>query len=237
MTAMRLARAATGREPRAEVRRRLPRPRRRPARAGRLGSRHAGDPGEPGRARQRGGRDGDRPLERPRRARARPPTRHEFAAILAEPMPANMGARAAQRRASWSCCASAPTPTARCSIFDEVITGFRVARGGAAGAAAACCPTSTIMGKIIGGGLPAGALGGSASADGAARAGRRRLPGRERCRATRSRSPPAWPRSHRLDDARVRPAGGTTTASWPTACAKPPASAGRVTSRAVRPAC
>ena len=33
------------------------------------------------------------------------------------------------------------------------------------------------MGKVIGGGLPAAALGGRARADGADRAGRRRLPG------------------------------------------------------------
>ena len=38
-------------------------------------------------------------------------------------------------------------------------------------------PDLTIMGKIIGGGLPAAAYGGSPRADGADRAGRRRLPG------------------------------------------------------------
>ncbi len=34
-------------------------------------------------------------------------------------------------RASSSCCASAPTTTGALLVFDEVITGFRVARGGA----------------------------------------------------------------------------------------------------------
>ncbi len=42
--------------------------------------------------------------------------RHELAAIIAEPLPANMGlVPAAAPRASSSCCASAPTPPARCS--------------------------------------------------------------------------------------------------------------------------
>ena len=44
-------------------------------------------------------------------------------------------------------------------IFDEVITGFRVAFGGAA-ARYAIKPDLTTMGKIIGGGLPVGAYGG-----------------------------------------------------------------------------
>jgi glutamate-1-semialdehyde 2,1-aminomutase len=45
-------------------------------------------------------------------------------------------------------------------IFDEVITGFRVARGGAQDYYGVL-PDITIMGKIIGGGLPAAAYGGS----------------------------------------------------------------------------
>ncbi len=44
-------------------------------------------------------------------------------------------------------------------IFDEVITGFRVARGGAQ-ERYGVRPDLTIFGKIIGGGLPAGAVGG-----------------------------------------------------------------------------
>jgi glutamate-1-semialdehyde 2,1-aminomutase len=46
-------------------------------------------------------------------------------------------------------------------IFDEVITGFRVARGGAA-ARYAVTPDLTVLGKVIGGGLPVGAYGGRA---------------------------------------------------------------------------
>ena len=44
-------------------------------------------------------------------------------------------------------------------VFDEVITGFRVARGGAQ-ARYGVTPDLTTLGKIIGGGLPVGAYGG-----------------------------------------------------------------------------
>jgi glutamate-1-semialdehyde 2,1-aminomutase len=46
-------------------------------------------------------------------------------------------------------------------IFDEVITGFRVGRGGAQGREK-ITPDLTTLGKIIGGGLPVGAFGGRA---------------------------------------------------------------------------
>ncbi len=46
-----------------------------------------------------------------------------------------------------------------CLIFDEVITGFRVALGGAQ-AVYGIKPDLTCLGKIIGGGLPIGAVGG-----------------------------------------------------------------------------
>ncbi|HWP35102.1 MAG TPA: glutamate-1-semialdehyde 2,1-aminomutase [Thermodesulfobacteriota bacterium] len=44
-------------------------------------------------------------------------------------------------------------------VFDEVITGFRVARGGAQ-ALYGVTPDLTVLGKVIGGGLPVGAYGG-----------------------------------------------------------------------------
>jgi glutamate-1-semialdehyde 2,1-aminomutase len=47
-------------------------------------------------------------------------------------------------------------------IFDEVITGFRLARGGAQ-QFYGVVPDLTVLGKIIGGGLPVGAYGGSAN--------------------------------------------------------------------------
>jgi glutamate-1-semialdehyde 2,1-aminomutase len=47
-------------------------------------------------------------------------------------------------------------------IFDEVMTGFRVARGGAA-EREGVTPDLTTLGKVIGGGLPVGAFGGRAA--------------------------------------------------------------------------
>ncbi len=55
--------------------------------------------------------------------------------------------------------------TKRCGallIFDEVITGFRVARGGAQ-SLYGIKPDLTVLGKVIGGGLPVGAYGGKRS--------------------------------------------------------------------------
>ena len=46
-------------------------------------------------------------------------------------------------------------------VFDEVITGFRVARGGAT-ERYGVTPDLVVLGKIIGGGLPVGAYGGRA---------------------------------------------------------------------------
>jgi glutamate-1-semialdehyde 2,1-aminomutase len=47
-------------------------------------------------------------------------------------------------------------------VFDEVMTGFRIARGGAQ-ARLGITPDITTLGKVIGGGLPVGAFGGSAA--------------------------------------------------------------------------
>ena len=56
-------------------------------------------------------------------------------------------------------------------VFDEVITGFRVSGGGAQ-ELTGVMPDLTVMGKVIGGGLPAAAYGGVGRADGADRARR-----------------------------------------------------------------
>ena len=61
-------------------------------------------------------------------------------------------------------------------IFDEVITGFRVALGGAQ-TRFGVTPDLTTFGKVIGGGLPGRRLRRPARADGAHRAGRAGLPG------------------------------------------------------------
>jgi glutamate-1-semialdehyde 2,1-aminomutase len=47
-------------------------------------------------------------------------------------------------------------------IFDEVMTGFRIAKGGVQ-EREAITPDLTCLGKIIGGGLPVGAFGGHAA--------------------------------------------------------------------------
>jgi glutamate-1-semialdehyde 2,1-aminomutase len=84
----------------------------------------------------------------------------ELAAIVAEPLPANMGLVPAEegflqllRERAEACGALL--------VFDEVITGFRVAAGGMQ-ELSGIHPDLVVMGKVIGGGLPAGALGGAA---------------------------------------------------------------------------
>ena len=61
-------------------------------------------------------------------------------------------------------------------IFDEVMTGFRVALGGAQ-ARYGIRPDLTTLGKVIGGGLPVGAFGGRRDDHGEDRAARPGLPG------------------------------------------------------------
>jgi glutamate-1-semialdehyde 2,1-aminomutase len=83
---------------------------------------------------------------------------HSPAAILAEPVPANMGVVPPEAGFLESLRRIADDSGALL-VFDEVISGFRVARGGAQelyGVAA----DVTVMGKVIGGGLPAAAYGG-----------------------------------------------------------------------------
>ena len=141
MSAIRLARAATGRDEAAEVRRRLPRPRRRPARRGRQ-------------------RPGDGRASRP--APACPSPRRTRPSIV----PWNDGEAVRRARSpSTSSPRSSPSPTrptwassrrvegflellrdqaddnGALLIFDEVITGFRVARRRRAGARGRRCPT------------------------------------------------------------------------------------------------
>jgi glutamate-1-semialdehyde 2,1-aminomutase len=82
----------------------------------------------------------------------------EFAAIVCEPYPANMGLvlppegflAALRRRAD---------ETGALLIFDEVISGFRVGPGGAQ-EREGVTPDLSILGKVIGGGLPAAAYAG-----------------------------------------------------------------------------
>ncbi len=83
---------------------------------------------------------------------------HAFAAILAEPIPANMGV-VPPETGFLALLRERATRNGALLVFDEVITGLRVARGGAQ-ELYGVLPDLTIMGKIVGGGLPAAAYGG-----------------------------------------------------------------------------
>ncbi|MDX6615501.1 MAG: glutamate-semialdehyde -aminomutase [Solirubrobacterales bacterium] len=83
---------------------------------------------------------------------------HGPAAIIAEPVPANMGVVPPAEGFLERLRELADTSGALL-ILDEVITGFRVARGGAQELAGIEADL-TIMGKVLGGGLPAAAYGG-----------------------------------------------------------------------------
>ncbi|HEY7618632.1 MAG TPA: glutamate-1-semialdehyde 2,1-aminomutase [Solirubrobacteraceae bacterium] len=84
---------------------------------------------------------------------------HDLAAILAEPYPANMGL-VLPEPGFLELLRERATATGALLIFDEVISGFRVAEGGAQ-ELTGVLPDLTIMGKVIGGGLPAAAYGGT----------------------------------------------------------------------------
>ena len=84
---------------------------------------------------------------------------HELAAILAEPVPANMGV-VPPAPGFLELLREQADRSGALLVFDEVITGFRVSRGGAQ-AWAGVLPDLTILGKIVGGGLPAAAYGGT----------------------------------------------------------------------------
>ena len=83
---------------------------------------------------------------------------HEPAAVICEPIPANMGV-VPPDPGFLEHVRDAAAEAGSLLILDEVITGFRVARGGAQellGIAA----DLTVVGKVLGGGLPAAAYGG-----------------------------------------------------------------------------
>jgi glutamate-1-semialdehyde 2,1-aminomutase len=84
---------------------------------------------------------------------------HELAAAICEPYPANMGLvppRYGELERLRDLC----TGQGALLIFDEVISGFRIAPGGAQ-ELTGVLPDLTVMGKVIGGGLPSAAYGGS----------------------------------------------------------------------------
>jgi glutamate-1-semialdehyde 2,1-aminomutase len=84
---------------------------------------------------------------------------HSFAALLAEPIPANMGV-VPPDDGFLAFLREAADSNGALLVLDEVISGFRVARGGAQDLLGVGADL-TIMGKVLGGGLPAAAYGGS----------------------------------------------------------------------------
>ncbi len=83
---------------------------------------------------------------------------YSLAAVIAEPYPANMGLippAPGFLELLRDLCTGYDTLL----VFDEVITGFRVSRGGAQ-ELTGVLPDLTVMGKVLGGGLPAAAFGG-----------------------------------------------------------------------------
>jgi glutamate-1-semialdehyde 2,1-aminomutase len=84
----------------------------------------------------------------------------QIAAVIVEPVPANAGLYFPTHDFLQSLREEC-TRNGTLLIFDEVITGFRVARGGAQ-EIYGVKPDLTALGKIIGGGLPVGAFGGRA---------------------------------------------------------------------------
>jgi glutamate-1-semialdehyde 2,1-aminomutase len=84
----------------------------------------------------------------------------DIAALIIEPMPANNGLLL-QRQEFLATLRAETERAGVLLIFDEVISGFRIARGGAA-EIYGIQPDLVTFGKVIGGGLPVGAFGASA---------------------------------------------------------------------------
>jgi glutamate-1-semialdehyde 2,1-aminomutase len=81
-----------------------------------------------------------------------------IAALIIEPVPANHGLLP-QRREFLASLRTLTRQHGTLLIFDEVISGFRLARGGAA-ELLQIIPDLATFGKVIGGGMPVGAFGG-----------------------------------------------------------------------------
>lgn len=84
--------------------------------------------------------------------------KNEIAAVIIEPLPANYGLLL-QRREFLERLRQVTTANGSLLIFDEVISGFRVALGGMA-ELLGIRPDLVTYGKVIGGGFPVGAYGG-----------------------------------------------------------------------------
>ena len=86
--------------------------------------------------------------------------KNQIAGVILEPIPANAGLYFPKEN-FLSTLRDECVEVGALLIFDEVMTGFRVARGGAQ-EIYGIKPDLTVLGKVIGGGLPVGAFGGRA---------------------------------------------------------------------------
>jgi glutamate-1-semialdehyde 2,1-aminomutase len=86
--------------------------------------------------------------------------KNQIAGIIIEPVPGNAGLYL-PKPGYLEFLREITKPNGALLIFDEVMTGFRLARGGAQ-ERFKILPDLTCLGKIIGGGLPVGAFGGRA---------------------------------------------------------------------------
>jgi glutamate-1-semialdehyde 2,1-aminomutase len=84
----------------------------------------------------------------------------EIACVIVEPVAGNMGC-VPPREGFLEALREVTSTSGSLLIFDEVITGFRLAYGGAE-QLYSVTPDLTCLGKVIGGGLPVGAFGGRA---------------------------------------------------------------------------
>jgi glutamate-1-semialdehyde 2,1-aminomutase len=86
--------------------------------------------------------------------------KNKIAAIIVEPVPGNAGLYL-PKKGYLEFLRKITKANSALLIFDEVMTGFRLAKGGAQ-ERFGISPDLTCLGKIIGGGLPVGAFGGHA---------------------------------------------------------------------------
>ena len=84
----------------------------------------------------------------------------DIAAVIVEPVAGNMGC-VPPRPGFLEALRTLTSDAGAVLIFDEVITGFRIGSAGAQGTYSVL-PDLTTLGKVIGGGLPVGAIGGNA---------------------------------------------------------------------------
>ena len=188
-----------GPRPRREVRRLLPRARRRAAGLGRVGRRDARAartrPACPPRSPPR---RSSLPVQRRRRRRGGVREHGDrIAAVITEAAPANMGVVPPLPGLQRARCAASRITHGALLIQDEVLTGFRVGYSGwwgLEGLREGGRPTCSRSARSSAAGCPVAAVGGRRDVMDAARPASAPSTRRARCRGTRWRPPPAWRR-------------------------------------------